>query len=159
MVWHSGSSACAHVCFCIQFHPPPSYFIVLSFFLGPTPSVLCLISSHLRPYLIALSPLSSKNSPPPLDSSSLALPLCASYIIRFSLFFFVSELMIFPDSLRWPFVSLGGNRVHRALLHSQFGSSLSRLVFTTGLREAASGHAVYLPPGHRWPCADIVIYS
>lgn len=71
---------------------------------------------------------------------------------------FVSKLMIFSDSLRWLFVSLGGNRVHRALLHSQFGSSLSRLVFTTGLREAASGHAVYLPPGHWWPYTDIVIY-
>lgn len=78
---------CMHVCvFASSF--VRLLLIILSFFLGPTPNILCLISSHLRPYLITLSPLSSKNSPPPLDSSSLALSLCASYVIRF--FFFLS---------------------------------------------------------------------
>lgn len=147
---------CARVCFCIRFCPSP-YRPLPFFFLVRLPT-----SSALFPAICGLTLSRSLLCLPTTlhllltlhHSRSLSVPLISSAFP----FFFVSKLMIFPDSLRWPFVSLGGNRVHRALLHSQFGSSLSRLVFTTGLREAASGHAVYLPPGHRWPYADIVIY-
>lgn len=157
MVWRPGCCVCVCVSslFCLPYCTLIHSFFCLSLFplfflrhlsvfchLFSPPSLPSVVSLHISPYLLFFL-LSSKDSPPPLASSSLSLSLCLSLSLRSS-----------PASVSWLMVLTWKSEL--AVSPSRFrGDGVRR-----ALREPARGLCCLVwfpPPGWEQLAQDMLI--